>query len=128
MTNFAIQNISPLHPYIDGGLMSAYLKHLLGSNSNLSFFGVSITGNNHRAIYIWFVFGDHKCKFTLSSILRNFSEYTTTEGYGVTVGPVSGSLYYMYHLQSQRISDLNFDIIHIQCAQNKRIKGTSNQS
>ena len=30
----------------------------------------------------------------------NFSEYTTTEGYGVTVGPVSGSLYYMYHLST----------------------------
>ena len=47
-------------------------------------------------------FGDLKSDFILSSILRSFSGYTYTYTRGVAVGPVSNSLYYLYHLQPKK--------------------------
>ena len=45
-------------------------------------------------------FGDLKSEFIFSSILSSFTGYTTNT-YGVAVGPVSNSLYYLYYLQSE---------------------------
>ena len=47
-------------------------------------------------------FGFFLSDFILSSILRNFSGYATTYTYGVAAGPVSNSLYYLYHLQPEK--------------------------
>ena len=67
-------------------------------------------------------FGDLKCNFIFSWILRNFSGYSSIEHYGVAGGPVSSSLYYLYRLQSEKKRCyLNLDFMYIQCAQNKRI-------
>ena len=53
-------------------------------------------------------FGDLNSDFILSSILRNFSEYASTQTYWITMGPVSNSLYYLYWLQPKKEScDLN---------------------
>ena len=55
-------------------------------------------------------FDDFKSSSILSSILRNFSGYTTTQTSGIAVGPVSNSLYYLYSIQSEKKSDLNVSI------------------
>ena len=52
--------------------------------------------------------GDLNSAFIFSSILRNFTEYTSTEMFGIAMGPVSNSLYYLYRLQPEKIRcDLN---------------------
>ena len=62
-------------------------------------------------------FGDLKCNFIFSWILRSFSGYSSIEHYGVAGGPVSSSLYYLYRLQSEKKRrDLNLDFMDIQCA------------
>ena len=43
-----------------------------------------------------------KSDFILSSIFSSFSTYTYTYTRGVAVGPVSNSLYYLYHLQPKK--------------------------
>ena len=47
-------------------------------------------------------FDDLNFDFRLSSILRSFLGYTTTQIYGIAVGPVSNSLYYLYFLQPEK--------------------------
>ena len=46
-------------------------------------------------------FSDLKFKFIFNSTLCNFTRYTYTYTYGITGGPVSNSLYYLYFLQSE---------------------------
>ena len=66
-------------------------------------------------------FCDLECSFIFRSILRSFPGYGYIYTYGVAGGPVSNSLYFLYSLQSlKKRCDLNLDIKHIQCAQNKR--------
>ena len=47
-------------------------------------------------------FDDLYHKFMLSSILRNFSGYTSTDMFGVVGNSVSNNLYYMYSLQLKK--------------------------
>ena len=69
-----------------------------------------------------------KLQFILSSILRSFTGYSSIQAYGIVVGRVSNSLYYLYSLQSKKEeSDFSLDIMDIQYAQNKGIIKTNNQ-
>ena len=62
-------------------------------------------------------FGKLKSKFIFSSILCNFSGYTSTYTYGIAGGLVSNSLYYLYYLQSEeKRMSLNLYIIHLKYA------------
>ena len=47
-------------------------------------------------------FGKLKSDFIYNSILRRFSGYSSTQTFGIAVGPVSNSLYYLYYIQPEK--------------------------
>ena len=67
-------------------------------------------------------FDDLEFNFILSSILRSFSGYASTRTFGVAVGPVSNSLYYLYLLQSEKKRcDLNLVLCIFNVLKNNKL-------